>query len=159
MKWSILLALMVILQAGEAFGSCEYMNDLADDEAAASALHRAIDQVRPINDDPLAYKPQGVDDFSVTCLACHGGNLLSGWNIRLVHSTKDASGSHRIGTNYVSLAMRGPGLQEPEMLDPRIVLAEGRVGCLSCHDPFNLDGNHLVMSNSGSRLCLSCHKV
>jgi predicted CXXCH cytochrome family protein len=42
-------------------------------------------------------------------------------------------------------------------MDPRIWLFEGRVGCGSCHSPFAGGEALLVMSNVGSRLCLSCH--
>ncbi|WP_243688226.1 cytochrome c3 family protein [Geotalea toluenoxydans] len=38
-----------------------------------------------------------------------------------------------------------------------MVLVDGRVGCLTCHDPLNRKAPHLVASNDRSNLCLTCH--
>lgn len=41
-----------------------------------------------------------------------------------------------------------------------VVLPQGRVECISCHDPHNTAGaaHMLVTSNARSALCLTCHK-
>ena len=41
-----------------------------------------------------------------------------------------------------------------------VTLPDGRVECVSCHDPHNASGVDpmLVMSNARSALCLTCHK-
>lgn len=41
--------------------------------------------------------------------------------------------------------------------DERIRLFGGKVGCGSCHSVYSPEPADLVMSNRGSRLCLSCH--
>jgi len=38
-----------------------------------------------------------------------------------------------------------------------IKLENGHVTCNSCHDLRNASLNHLVMENTGSKLCLTCH--
>ena len=37
-------------------------------------------------------------------------------------------------------------------------LAGGKITCLSCHDLHNSGPKHLVISNVGSKLCLTCHR-
>lgn len=41
-----------------------------------------------------------------------------------------------------------------------VTLPDGKVECVSCHDPHNTSGEEkmLVTSNAGSALCLTCHK-
>jgi predicted CXXCH cytochrome family protein len=39
-----------------------------------------------------------------------------------------------------------------------MVFAEGKVGCLTCHNPLNVSRGHLVMNNDRSDLCFACHK-
>jgi predicted CXXCH cytochrome family protein len=41
----------------------------------------------------------------------------------------------------------------------RVRLPDGRIECVSCHDPHNTAGidKLLVMSNRRSALCLTCH--
>jgi predicted CXXCH cytochrome family protein len=43
-------------------------------------------------------------------------------------------------------------------LDHRVILVDGRVTCISCHDPYSSEPKRLVMSNHRSRLCLECHR-
>jgi predicted CXXCH cytochrome family protein len=40
-------------------------------------------------------------------------------------------------------------------------LPEGRIQCVTCHDPHNAGGHAgmLQISNERSRLCLSCHDL
>jgi predicted CXXCH cytochrome family protein len=59
--------------------------------------------------------------------------------------------------DYASYAAFGRGYRPASMLDPKMVLVNGKVGCLTCHNPLNPERNHLVMSDHRSALCLSCH--
>jgi predicted CXXCH cytochrome family protein len=39
----------------------------------------------------------------------------------------------------------------------KMVFVNGKVGCLTCHNPLNPEKGHLVMSDQKSALCLTCH--
>jgi predicted CXXCH cytochrome family protein len=116
----------------------------------------------PGTGDPSAASP---DPASRVCLGCHDGSVA--------HGVADASGppgparpgpsahapigaSHPIGAPY--RAHPDQALRPADSLDPRIRLFDGRVGCGSCHNLYAGGRSLLVMSNTGSRLCLSCHE-
>ncbi len=105
----------------------------------------------------------GIDSFSKDCLGCHDGLRASDVSVdyrsrpgmrtgRLV-SGKD----HPIGMEYASYAAFGRGYKPVTALNTRMVLVNGRVGCLTCHNPLNPEKSHLVMGDFGSALCLTCH--
>ena len=77
------------------------------------------------------------------CLGCHDGSVA-----------KDI-GTHGHPTNALYLTSRR-GLNR--LTDKKIVLVEGRITCLSCHNPYGTKKGKLVKSNEGSRLCLTCHR-
>ncbi len=106
-----------------------------------------------------------VDDFSMHCLSCHsdgaGGYLvevdMSG-NVRHNGSNRVA---HPIGVEY-GVAMergmdRGSTFRSPAALNKKILLPNGMISCVSCHEGYSERHGALVMSNGGSRLCLECH--
>lgn len=106
-----------------------------------------------------------IDSFSQDCMTCHDG--LRGSDVRLVFRNSPgnsgkgmrASGKdHPIGMDYANYAAFGGGGYNPvSMLNPKMMLINGKVGCLTCHNPLNPEKNHLVMSDFGSALCLTCH--
>jgi len=105
----------------------------------------------------------GLDSFSVDCLGCHdGANAVSvavNWKndpYREFHRRRTTS-EHPIGMDYRSYAAANPADYKPLFGNTRMVLVEGKVGCLTCHDPLNPERRHLVMSDRGSALCLTCH--
>jgi predicted CXXCH cytochrome family protein len=68
---------------------------------------------------------------------------------------------HPIGIAYPIADPRYHPVASLSAPDSRIPLPDGRVQCISCHDPHNT-GRHpamLVRSNRGSGLCLSCHRL
>lgn len=101
-----------------------------------------------------------LDRESESCLACHDGAVASLPGIRMGRQGSPASrmlgGRHPIG---VVQQPRGVGdtLVPAHLLDRRIRLFDGRVGCGSCHTLYAGEEALLVMSNQGSALCLSCH--
>ena len=80
---------------------------------------------------------------------------------------------HPIGASYEALSGRNRGLVTPARLDPAIKLVDGKMGCLTCHVPF-VEADHetvaasrgegvqpdpmLVIDNTGSGLCVACHR-
>ena len=105
-----------------------------------------------------------VDTFSIDCLSCHDGINAKGKDIRYKnnsnHRTTDMSsvgGSHPIGMHYGSYAYADRSFKPLHSLKKGMVLIDGKVGCLSCHNPFNKKKHHLVIDNNQSKLCFSCH--
>lgn len=105
---------------------------------------------------------------SLICMSCHNGTVAA--------STIGASGrvladervgfelpetaalhDHPIGVPYPS---NRKGYRPPGGVESRgVALPNGRVECISCHDPHDAKGvdKMLVMSNRRSDLCLACH--
>ncbi len=109
--------------------------------------------------DPL----NPVDAVSGMCLSCHDGSVgsltkvgMGYWRHSEDFFQQDA-GLHPIGVDYRKATSLDRSLRPISSLDPRIKLVNGKVSCISCHDPYSTRPMMLVMSNRGSRLCLECH--
>lgn len=105
---------------------------------------------------------------SERCLGCHDGSVSSSVSHdfgrgrrRGIGSSSLTTGGHPIGMSY-PVARRDPGggsgYTPAEQLDRRLRLINGRVECLTCHSPFSPNKGLLVMPNTRSDLCLSCHE-
>jgi len=127
----------------------------------------ASDRLRP-------YEAVGIelDGPSLLCLSCHDGVIASD-----VYTASHATGlARQLGSSQLGIGgLTGHpiGVAYP-VADPHyqpaasfttgadaIPLPDGRVQCISCHDPHNT-GRHpgmLVRSNRGSQLCLACHRL
>ncbi len=114
---------------------------------------------------------------SKLCLSCHDGTVALG----MVHSRPTAiamqggvtvmpSGPARLGTDLADdhpvsftydsgLAAANGELKDPGTLTGPVRLDQnGQVQCTACHDPHNDQyGDFLVLNNSASALCHSCH--
>ncbi|HBA89309.1 MAG TPA: hypothetical protein DCZ75_15375 [Geobacter sp.] len=105
----------------------------------------------------------GVDPLSLDCLSCHDGSGASNVTINLrndpykrfrnAQNAKD----HPIGMEYGNYVATPGNDYKPIFGRSNMVLVNGKVGCLTCHDPQNSEKGHLVMSDRNSALCLSCH--
>jgi predicted CXXCH cytochrome family protein len=113
------------------------------------------------------------------CLSCHDGTVALGMvgsrpgGIAMNNPLPDASSlginlssDHPISFIYDSALANnarsdslGDGLVDPKTLPPDVVLENGQVlQCTTCHDPHNNQyGSFLVMDNSSSELCVTCH--
>jgi len=110
-----------------------------------------------------------VDSQSLACMECHDGSLAPSDDVAVGGWQGAASGSsvpgpaglglsHPVGADYARLAINHRGLQPVAVLASGAVrLVEGRVGCTSCHSPFSTHAKLLVMTNTRSQLCLTCH--
>ncbi|UCG56713.1 MAG: cytochrome c3 family protein [Phycisphaerales bacterium] len=112
---------------------------------------------------------------SKLCLSCHDGTValdnyggfLGGTTFISNPFGTDLADSHPISFTYDSaLATSDGGLFDPATANSGLggtieadLLYAGRVECSSCHDVHDDAGlaSLLVMSNSGSALCLTCH--
>jgi hypothetical protein len=84
---------------------------------------------------------------SSQCMRCHDGSKAT-----------NATTGHRFDVEYQNY---GKDLRpEPEKFNPKIVLAGGKVTCLSCHEPLSTLRFHLAAPTEGEvekRLCVACH--
>ncbi|QOJ03257.1 MAG: hypothetical protein HRU71_07040 [Planctomycetia bacterium] len=111
-----------------------------------------------------------LDRHSLVCLGCHDGVIATDV-FTTAHAARlarfepgeersAALAGHPIGGRYPSDHPRYRATNAVTR-DGRIRLPEGRVQCVSCHDPHHAGGHPamLVKSNERSALCLSCHRL
>ena len=103
-----------------------------------------------------------MDSFSKDCLSCHDGAAASMIEVDLRDRPNDrsswvtsAKNDHPIGMTYNNYVAANRGYKP--VSGNKMVFVNGKVGCLSCHDPLNAERGHLVMSDIGSALCKPCH--
>lgn len=107
------------------------------------------------------------DVYSQGCLACHDGSEASEIHANITNAPgnalehKYAGGKdHPIGMNYQAYVGFGRGkFKSVSMFNSDMKFVNGRVGCLTCHNPLNPEKMHLVMSDVGSALCRTCHNM
>lgn len=106
----------------------------------------------------------GIDSLSVSCLACHDGVAASAVGVDLRNRPNDRTSrvisfksDHPIGMNYNSYVAANRGYRQIPLNSNKMLFIEGKVGCLTCHDPLNPAKGHLVMSDQNSALCNTCH--
>jgi predicted CXXCH cytochrome family protein len=107
---------------------------------------------------------------TLSCLRCHDGTIASNTAPRAekrrpvnrrhpgAFTSAHETSEHPVGVRYPQF---GKGYKPAStVLAKGLPLPEGRVECVSCHDPHNEAGveHMLVTSNARSRLCLTCHK-
>lgn len=69
-----------------------------------------------------------------------------------------AGSHHPVGVLYVKVAAEKPRkFHPPGTLPKDIGLSHGKIVCGTCHNVDSKGKFTLIMSNSGSRLCLGCH--
>jgi hypothetical protein len=93
------------------------------------------------------------------CLSCHDGTIASDATSRSAWA-RFGAGGHPVDVVYQGRTARARrNLRPVAFVDARIRLANGRVGCEACHSLYSQRKGLLVMSNRGSRLCGSCHRL
>jgi hypothetical protein len=122
-------------------------------------------------------------------MACHDGSEGTAIALKQAESAMRYNGIHNVdhpvGMDYASYAYRYPvEYVAPEQLDRRIVLEDGQVTCLSCHETktteqieqeYLIEVNHtvsrldaeqscsatdrLTTGTHQTTLCLSCHDM
>lgn len=102
-----------------------------------------------------------IDALSLQCLSCHENKsdamgVRMGQNGVLYHNSGEAN--HPIGVRYPAYANIS-NLRPKSDLPKVILLPDGKLGCVSCHQVYKKEHGKLVMSNQGSALCLQCHNL
>lgn len=134
---------------------------------------------RPYSSNSLDAKPGQPTGTSKLCLSCHDGTIALGSVVSRNQQISMASGAttippgktnlgtdlsddHPISFKYdTALQGKDPKLKDPRSLPTGIKLdTNSELQCTTCHDAHdNSKGQFLVMDNSGSQLCSSCHTM
>ncbi|RJX31693.1 MAG: hypothetical protein C4531_07200 [Desulfurivibrio sp.] len=114
---------------------------------------------------------QELDQTSKNCISCHDGTYGSSVPVASgiwQHSSnydpigRGLTRKHPIGIDYEEARARHgrkTDLRPLALVDPRIRLYDGRLGCGTCHNPYSQLEDDLVMSNARSALCFACHQM
>lgn len=90
-----------------------------------------------------------IDPVSAECLSCHDNIDESEMRFHRGHVT---------GIAYEDYLDREQDFRNVSSLPQEMVLHEGKITCVTCHGVDPHDDQFLVIDNSGSALCVSCHK-
>jgi len=103
----------------------------------------------------------GIDPESRSCLSCHDNISV---NIPAQNETTrqkkrrwQKMTDHPIGMEYGDVALRRINSYKFPLIDDRIRMFNGRVGCGSCHSLYAQTKDHLVERNERGILCRKCH--
>lgn len=105
---------------------------------------------------PNSQNWQNMDPYSLQCMECHGEN--GDVDIDSSQIMRHGSQNHPIGRSYAAAARSGS--YKPELLlSKKILLPNGMVSCVSCHEGYTKNHGKVVISNRGSSLCFECHNL
>lgn len=112
-----------------------------------------------VSAEQVSHQGMMVDDDGNpnNCIVCHDGLIASE-----VHSCTvecGFGGSHSISREYPPRSKESGYASVESLREKGIRLYNGKVSCASCHDLKKTTEYHLVMDNSGSDLCFSCHII
>lgn len=91
------------------------------------------------------------------CLSCHDGMLAPA--VEHCSGNCDFKSSHSIMRSYPPPGKEGCYVPIEEVEAAGVKFLHGRLGCVSCHNIEHTSKYHLVVEMTGSRLCLTCHRV
>lgn len=106
------------------------------------------------------------DAISTGCLSCHdeASEVPVTLNVRNNPSggkwhRNSGDADHPIGMDYQSYVSANPRKYRPVFTgtSDKMVFVDGKVGCLTCHDPLNPERRHLAKDDRNSQLCFTCH--
>lgn len=132
---------------------------------SASSMHwQAMPRAHWWSDSADRSAERDFDRAARSCLECHDGVTASDAGHETPQSRSmgfvgDRSRNHPVGVAYPPMGTRGVEVPlRPAAQLPRSVrLPRGKVGCVSCHDLYSRDNDHLTVPIEGSRLCMTCH--
>jgi len=114
--------------------------------------------------DATLEQPSGLDAF---CLSCHDGTIALDsykWyrgSTFIRHAKTRFDNSHPFGFDMAAVALVDPGIADPVDLDGSGVapfkLVNGKIHCVTCHEPHNESGNFRFLRSSAKDMCTVCH--
>ncbi len=96
-----------------------------------------------------------LDLHSQHCASCHFENLGEVSGVILAHGYTTMP--HPVGVQY-DIGDK-EGYHELAAISEKILLPDGKLSCISCHQAYDKNHGELVMSNKGSALCFQCHDI
>jgi len=105
-----------------------------------------------------------LDPISMECITCHDGTLASSIHYKVSsrgqgegRSMGSINGSHPVGSNYTRFTSKREYV--PSYNLPRnMILMNGKISCITCHDMLSRSQAYLVVDMAGSNLCFACHR-
>lgn len=133
--------------------NAEFFNGMKDSGISLQQSGHAVADMSQME------KSTDIDALSLQCMGCHnkeadGGAMVVSGIVR--HSSGGAN--HPIGVAYPSFS-KNREFRPKGMLPKEIWLPNGKVSCVSCHQPYKKVHGQLVMSNDRSSLCTQCHDL
>jgi predicted CXXCH cytochrome family protein len=98
----------------------------------------------------------GIDALSLHCMGCHNDRT----DALGVQVSSDGLVRHNSGgaNHPIAVAYPSGGDYRPRGDLPKAIwLPDGKLSCVSCHQPYKKEHGKLVVTNEGSALCLQCH--
>lgn len=101
------------------------------------------------------------------CYSCHDGSIGPAADVTFAPTVEGLSelshraglGTHPVDVDYEAAVLRRPGALVPlALLRRELVLPQGRVACVTCHNPGSREKYHVPITLSASALCLACHQ-
>lgn len=89
------------------------------------------------------------------CIVCHDG--VTAPDARYCTVDCGFATSHSILKEYPPRSKESSYASVAALQEKGIRLFNGKIACVSCHDLQKTTKYHLIMDNSGSALCFSCH--
>jgi predicted CXXCH cytochrome family protein len=105
-------------------------------------------------------KTTDIDALSLQCMGCHNNQVDSN-GIRVSNGIvlhNSGAANHPIGIAY-PMASSKHNFRSKSMLPVAIWLPNGKLSCVSCHQPYKKVHGQLVISNNASSLCMQCHDL
>jgi predicted CXXCH cytochrome family protein len=101
-----------------------------------------------------------LDENSKECISCHeqkGRNAAEDIKDKNHPGMAAISVTHAIGTDYIYASSKLPSLRKPDALPPSMTLVNGRIACITCHNPLNAERFNLAVADTNPSLCFGCH--
>jgi predicted CXXCH cytochrome family protein len=101
-----------------------------------------------------------LDEYSAQCLSCHEGSVSQRGVVDLREGTfqhGEIGMTHPVGVAYPR-GSDAAGYTSIHALPQGVLLFNGKVGCLSCHNLYSARPGLLAMDMTGSALCVACHR-
>lgn len=156
---------MVATAADISYSSPQTVAEPADDDADGFAIFGTL-----LDAGYHEPTPTRTDTITTACLGCHDGVSAppvdavqrisrvssSGFTAQSVQAASPMK-THPMGMNYAQVAASGRGFREPALVEQSLMLFDGTVSCLTCHNMLNPRPMHLAVEDYRSALCLTCH--
>ncbi len=106
---------------------------------------------------PASSSSSELDPISAECLTCHDGSGGPYARYCLLEQMGKGCGGHIVSVRYAEIAARDKKLRPAKNLRADLPLYDGKITCVTCHGTEAHEGVLLIIDNTGSALCRSCH--